>query len=103
MNHIISVAFWFTLLLLMGCHVEEKRELENYGNIVNGPGGIALTDPAEHRSGWGKKDCLLCHNVALNVHRNSGTQLDADAIIEQAKSRGESRYCLSCHTGNGVE
>lgn len=91
------------LFLVLGCEVEEHHELENYGDIENGPGGIALSDPYEHRTGWGKKDCLMCHNVALNVHRNAGSPLNADQIVEQARTRGESRYCLTCHSGNGVE
>lgn len=88
---------------LCSCKLQDERELENYGDIDNGPGGIGLVNPSEHVSGWGRKDCLMCHNAALNIHRSAGSALNVDALNDEIESNGESGYCLTCHGPNGVE
>ena len=95
----------FTLvlaLLVSGCEGSKTRDIENYGDITQTTGGIALTTPAEHVGGWGRKDCLLCHNAALNLHRSPGSQIDVNKLNDLIKSNGESKYCLQCHGPNGV-
>lgn len=79
-----------------------KRDIENYGDVTRSAGGIPLIDPNEHLGGWGRKDCLLCHNAALNVHRGPGSVIDVDALNQAIRTKGESAYCLSCHGPNGV-
>lgn len=94
------------LLTLVGCgegiHV---RQVEDYGDVVQGPGGIQLVSQSEHAAGWGRRDCLLCHNAVYTLHRNVNSNLDAEAMTQTARSYGESYpvYCLSCHGPNGVE
>jgi len=88
--------------LLISCQGQTNRHLENYGDISASPGGIALSTPEEHVGGWGRRDCLLCHNIELNVHRRPGSVANADAIIDLTKKNGVV-YCLVCHGPNGVQ
>jgi hypothetical protein len=89
-------------LALLSCRGQKSRDLEDYGDITNSPGGIALTSPDEHVGGWGRSDCLLCHNASLNIHRRPGSPVDADALNELVKKNGGSQYCLNCHGPNGI-
>lgn len=91
-----------TALGLGACEGSKDRDLENYGDITASPGGIALTSPDEHVGGWGRKDCLLCHNAALNVHRDKGSPINVDKLNEAIRNGGESTYCLQCHGPNGI-
>ncbi|MEQ1665662.1 MAG: hypothetical protein ABL927_09835, partial [Bdellovibrionales bacterium] len=65
---------------LLSCSREASRDLENYGDINQSPGGIALVTPAEHPGGWGRRECLLCHNAALGIHRGPNSPIDAAAL-----------------------
>lgn len=87
---------------LLSCSREASRDLENYGDINQSPGGIALVTPAEHPSGWGRRECLLCHNAALGIHRGPNSPIDAAALNEIIRQNGGSVFCLSCHGPNGV-
>ena len=88
-------------VLLSSCQGQKERNLEDYGDITTGPGGLSLSTPEEHPGGWGRRDCFLCHNVQLNIHRRPNNGLNADGMAELARQRGES-YCLSCHGPNGI-
>jgi len=63
--------------------------------------------PENHKSGWGKKDCLLCHQ---NFKHTMGTKLyspeEYQKLIENAVDKvGVSnaiRVCSACHGANGV-
>jgi hypothetical protein len=90
------------LFLIVGC-AKKARDVENYGDVTGSPGGIRLIDPSEHVGGWGRRDCLLCHNASLSLHRGPGSVIDVDALNESIRHGGESAYCLQCHGPNGVE
>lgn len=90
------------LAVLVGCQSND-RQVEDYGDITTGPGGKNLTIEAEHRGGWGRSDCLLCHQAALNVHRTSRSVIDPNALNEVIWNNGGSKYCLTCHGPNGVQ
>lgn len=87
--------------LLSACQVN-SRQVENYGDINTTTGGIALSSQQEHPSGWGRSECLLCHNVKLNIHRGPNSPVDADAIVFLTQQNGGARYCLTCHGPNGL-
>lgn len=74
---------------------------ENYGNILASPSGITLTEET-HKGGWGRTDCLMCHNVN-NIHLvdRSGTGIDVAAIRQQTFDEGEAS-CRGCHGTNGA-
>lgn len=91
------------MILLLGACQQSERQVENYGDVANGPGGISIIVPEEHVGGWGRRQCLLCHNAALNVHRRPESMIDADELLRLARENGEAQYCLSCHGPNGIE
>lgn len=80
----------------------DTKDRENYGNITQTPGGITLIDPDEHVGGYGKKECLVCHQAALNIHRSPTSPVNADTLLEEIKKQGEAKYCLTCHGPNGL-
>jgi hypothetical protein len=96
---------WMLLLFLAsglpGCG-SSTRDRENYGDLSVTPGGTAIVAAEEHPAGWGRRDCLVCHNAALNLHRRPGNGLNADAIAAAAQANGGSPYCLTCHGPNGL-
>ena len=96
----ISILF-FTFFSLFSCHVED-RQREEYGDISSGPGGISLSEIEEHRGGWQKNECLLCHNVNLNVHRDADAAIDVEVLNERVRNNSGSRYCITCHGTNGL-
>ncbi len=75
---------------------------EDYGDILATESGLVLVE-SEHTYGWGRSDCLVCHNLE-NIHLvdNSGLGIDVDAIHEQTLEEGEDS-CFTCHGTNGVE
>jgi hypothetical protein len=101
MKWIINGLFILICLLIINCG-SSNRDLEYYGDITNSPGGINLVTPSEHKSGWGRRECLLCHNAALGIHRGPDSVIDAEALNEEARNNGGSAYCLTCHGPNGL-
>ena len=86
----ISVAF-------SGCGGD--GDLEDYGT---GSSAIVLSSAEQHPGGYGRKDCLVCHNAALNLHRESGSPIDVEALNNAVRANGESTFCLKCHGTNGL-
>ncbi|MBI2066947.1 MAG: hypothetical protein HYT77_02925 [Deltaproteobacteria bacterium] len=89
------------ILLLSGCLGSELNEGEDYGNLLDSPEGLVVTE-VEHTGGWGRADCTTCHNLE-NVHlvdRTGGT-VDITAVYNQAISQGNTG-CPACHGTNGV-
>lgn len=84
-------------LILVSCGQKDKYR-EDYG-VLN---DISLSVSSEHMGGYGRTQCLLCHNAELNIHRRGQNGLDAQAMAEAAKNNGLSQYCLSCHSDNGL-
>lgn len=91
--------FLFLLLvLLVSCGNRDKYR-EDYGVITN----TALTVSSKHMGGYGRSQCLLCHNVSLNVHRRAGSLASPDALAAEVRANGVEKTCLlKCHTGNGI-
>lgn len=90
-----------SILFLYACD-ESQRDLEWYGDITNGPGGITLINPQEHMGGYGRGQCLVCHNAVLNIHRGANSVINPDALNQLARDNGEEAYCLTCHGPNGL-
>lgn len=94
--------FIFILFFLSGC--EKERDLENYGDLSTTPGGIVIIDPEEHVGGYGREECLVCHQTALNLHRSKGSLIgDVDELNQLIRQNGESKFCLTCHGSNGTD
>lgn len=88
-------------VLLISCGTKD-RQIESYGDITVSEGGIALTNIAEHRGGWERNECLMCHNVHLNVHRGPNSNIDINELNERIRNNQGSKYCLTCHGTNGA-
>ena len=81
----------FSLVLLGACG-PDSRDRENYGDITVSPGGISLIDPSEHRGGYGRRECLVCHNASLNLHRGPSAGIDVDQLNRDIRAGGEATY-----------
>ena len=94
------VAF-LMFFLLSACGESELNKGEDYGNLLESPSGLVLTE-AEHTGGWGRAECTTCHNLE-NIHlvNRTGIDLDIDGIHAQAISEGIVG-CAVCHGDNGV-
>ena len=91
------------LIFMLGSCARNNRDREFYGNIASGPGGLALVDPEEHVGGYGRPQCLVCHNADLNIHRGPYSVVNADALNVLVQNNGLEAYCLSCHSDNGIK
>jgi len=102
------------LLLAAACGDFAEPTSENYGNLLNSPGGLLLLEE-EHPTGWQRPDCLACHAV-INMHTVNRTGLpncntlpdppaegciDLAEIQEIIDNEGQSS-CMLCHGDNGV-
>lgn len=89
------------LVFVLSCGGATLNEGEDFGNILNSPEGLTLTE-GEHVGGWGRADCTMCHNLE-NVHLvdRTGGLVDIDAVYERAIDEGEAG-CAACHGTNGV-
>lgn len=85
------------LLVLISCGQRDKYR-EDYGTIA---GGLLIVS-SQHVGGYGRSQCLLCHNAELNIHRRGQNGLDPNLMAKLAKTNGLSEYCKTCHTGNGL-
>ena len=83
-------------LILISCGQRDKYR-EDYGTLE----GASLIVSSKHVGGYGRSQCLLCHNASLNIHRRLGSLENPDDAIAGAKASG-SAYCIKCHTGNGL-
>ena len=97
----VQILICLALTFLFACD-ESHRDLESYGDIASGPGGITLINPAEHYGGYGRRQCLVCHNAALNLHRGPNSLINPDELNRQIRENGEEAYCLVCHGSNGL-
>jgi hypothetical protein len=93
------------LATLAGCGKGADPQSENYGNLLASPGGLVVLEE-EHPSGWGRPDCLGCHNVN-NIHQVNRTglpdeQADLPGVREIVQNQGVAS-CVQCHGPNGLE
>ncbi len=87
------------LMMLFACG-RETTHGEDYGDLVNSPGGLVL-DQSKHEFGWQKSGCSLCHNLN-NIHLNDDVEgFDMPAVRELVAEQGIS-VCHECHGTNGV-
>lgn len=91
----------FSVQLFVGCG-PDLRDHEYYGDL-SAPGAIVLSDSRRHAAGWGRKDCLLCHNAELNLHQSPQSNINVEALNQAIINGGESQYCQTCHGRNGIE
>ena len=87
--------FWCLILISCG---QQHRDRENYGTLSNSQ----ITISSQHMGGFGRSQCLLCHNAELNIHRRGQNGIDANAIAKLARTNGINKYCLACHGPNGL-
>ncbi len=94
----VSCSLW---CLLSGCGGTVTDGGEDYGNLLDSPEGLVLTED-EHDVGWGHSECTMCHNLE-NIHLVNRTEIaiDIEAIHEQALEEGLA-VCSDCHGTNGV-
>ena len=86
------------IFILISCGQTEKYR-EDYGLITN----TNLTISSQHMGGYGRSQCLICHNASLNIHRRSGASISPEAINLEIIANGVENTCLlKCHTGNGL-
>jgi hypothetical protein len=101
MTHRLIIATLF--VLAAGCGGSGPPQSEDYGNLLNSPGGLTLVEQ-EHPDGWGRPDCFSCHEVR-NIHiinRTGIADLDLAAVREVVDQLGEAS-CPQCHGNNGVQ
>jgi hypothetical protein len=84
------------VVILVSCGQRDKYR-EDYGTIV----GASLLVSNRHVGGYGRSNCLLCHNISLNVHQRTGYLTVREDAIAGAKVSG-SEYCKKCHGVNGL-
>ncbi len=101
-SRIYFILLFLSCSLMLNCGDLADDAGENYGNILDSPNSLELTE-GEHIAGWGREDCLMCHNLN-NIHRNNLTDIDLDveAIQDQTYEQGEG-VCMNCHGTNGTE
>lgn len=99
-------------LLLAACGSDGPEDGEDYGNLLASPGGLLVLQE-EHPTGWGRPDCLTCHNLRSSHIKNRtglpdcqdvppGTAcIDLDEIQSIIRAQGQSS-CPQCHGDNGV-
>ena len=90
------------LVAVAGCG-SSGPPCEDYGNLFNSPSGLILTQ-GEHPTGWGRHDCLACHNVG-NIHcvNRTGVSTLNLADVREVVSRLGQASCVECHGTNGVQ
>lgn len=93
-------AILLILILITACKAE-PRQLETYSNVVPGTPPV-LSNIDQHKGGFQRNECLLCHNVNLNVHRAADAQINVDALNSLIRNNQGSKYCTTCHGTNGI-
>lgn len=88
------------VLAILSCGKEE-RDLENYGDLAKKPNGI-LIDASNHYGGFGRGECLVCHNASLNLHKGPDSNINADELNKLIATQGEAKFCMTCHGKNGT-
>lgn len=110
-----AVAALLAAALLAACGDNAEPMSENYGNLLNSPGGLLVLEE-EHPTGWQRPDCLACHNV-LNMHTVNRTGLPSCNALPQPPDTGcidlleiqqiidneGPDSCMMCHGDNGVQ
>jgi len=90
------------LASMISCGGTAVNDGENYGNLLDSPGGLILTQE-KHLIGWGNSQCTMCHDLE-NIHlvNRTGIPIDIQQIHDEAIEGGIA-VCADCHGTNGVE
>jgi hypothetical protein len=90
------------LVAVLGCG-KGNDDGEDFGNLIASAQGTQLTR-AEHPTGWGQKECFLCHPVD-EIHKvdRSGTGTLPLEDIRRLVARDGLASCRLCHGDNGVD
>lgn len=92
------------LALIAGCGTDGSQEGEDYGNLLESPGGLLVLEE-EHPDGWGRPDCFVCHENR-NIHNVNRTGLPDDVIdlpnVRAIVATQGEASCALCHGDNGV-
>lgn len=90
------------LAVMSSCGGAEFNGGEDYGNLLDTPGGLILNEE-KHRVGWGEPNCTICHDLG-NIHlvNRTGLDIDIEEIHNDAIEEGIS-ICAECHGNNGVQ
>jgi hypothetical protein len=99
--------------LLAACGNDGAQEGEDYGNLLASPGGLLVLE-VEHPTGWGRPDCVACHE-RRNAHNENRTGLancedvaddtnciDLEEVRDLIRRQGQ-QSCPQCHGDNGVQ
>lgn len=98
----IYFLFTFGIILTLSCGKKE-RDVEYYGDLSKKPNGIKLIDASNHYGGYGRNECLLCHNASLNLHKGPDSNINVDELNKKIAAQGEAKFCMTCHGKNGTE
>ena len=113
----LRTPLWAALAIVVclsaACGNDGAQEGEDYGNLLISPGGLIVLEE-EHPTGWGRPDCLTCHE-RRNAHIENRTGLancdevpdgvaciDLDEIQDLIRQQGD-QSCTQCHGDNGVQ
>ncbi|MFN8643056.1 MAG: hypothetical protein U0802_15900 [Candidatus Binatia bacterium] len=110
----LAAAALLATLLVAACGDNAEPQSEDYGNLLNSPGGLVVLRE-EHPTGWARPDCFACHNV-LNMHTVNRTGLPSCRTLPQPPTTGcvdldeiqliidneGQDSCMQCHGDNGV-
>lgn len=91
------------LFAVLASCVSEDNKGQDFGNILNSPEGIILTEE-DHPDGWMREDCYTCHPLAV-IHQEdrSGTGLLPIEDIQEFVLAEGLASCPICHGFNGIE
>lgn len=96
------VAMVMVVVGLAGCG-RGNDDGQDFGNLIAGAQGTQLTR-AEHPTGWGRRECFLCHPVDEIHHVDrSGTGTVPLADIRRLVDREGLASCRLCHGDNGLD
>jgi hypothetical protein len=90
--------FIFIVTSLTSCgKYDEPYEVQQ--NIVNT--GTLTIEEANHPTGWGQKQCFMCHQKdgIHVVDRLDGVNVDLETIRASVDLNGE-KACVACHGAN---
>ncbi|MBK9294991.1 MAG: hypothetical protein IPM57_11230 [Oligoflexia bacterium] len=88
--------FILFIFLIAACGVE--RQYEDYRLQTTGD---LILNQTNHKHGYGKGQCFMCHNVS-NIHKvNTINAPNFDLAIPLVQQSGLSS-CSGCHGTNGV-
>ena len=101
----VLITLLLTSLITLGCSDEEQLSppKEDHGDIFINNNLTFAVSQKTHPTGWGKANCLVCHNVN-NIHkvdRISALSINLPRIERTIDAQGL-KSCTNCHGSNGT-